>query len=274
MVRRMLTTVRRTRQPAIALLALALLAACAPREEPAETPPPEPAAAPAPVPTLPLPPPPLGRTDVLDAVAAAAASFAAGAAYPEATAALAGRRFRLSLPFGCAGPTPGESRAGYVFDAEKRTLRLTARTEVWTDTAWAERLANGTEVEAVEGFWIRRPWLRTETCPAVTPIDPEAAAPPAPDTVGVAQVFEAGGSRLLRRANRPYEATRKVEEGQMPGAGGFRLVLEGEVAKAEGRPVRCHTAHPDQRPACLLLVSFQRVAFETSTGETLAEWKN
>jgi hypothetical protein len=255
---------------AATLLALAL-AACQPRER--STPAPEPAPKPPAVPVLPVPPPALGRAELLRAVAEAADASAAGREYPQGARQLEGRRFALRLPFGCGGPSASaEPRLGYELDARRGTLRLAARPEVWTDAGWARALVGGGDVESIEGFWLSRPWTSSEACP---PLPAVAAAPPTPETVGLAQTFAEGGSRLLRRGDRPYEATVKLEEGQPPAAGGFRLALEGRiVAGADGRTVACLSGHPDQRPVCLVRVELDRVAFEDPAGATLAEWKS
>ena len=259
------------RQPALALSLLAALiaplAACSRREE-APAPPP---AAPPPAATIvapALPPPPLGREEVLRATADAAAAQAARAAYPETAARLSGRQFRLRLPFGCFGPAEDASLA-YAYDQPRGVLRLTARPQAWTGTPLAALAQDGAPVEAVEGFWIRRPWLLAETCPSSPPAS--TGAQPSSETVGLAQVFEKGGSRIGRRGGQPYELTRKaaLDPGWMAG---FRLVLEGRIAQAEGRPIRCRSDHPDRRPVCLIRVELDRVAFETAGGEVLGEW--
>jgi hypothetical protein len=119
--------------------------------------------------------------------------------------------------------------------------------------------------------------LRSEACPAATAAQLQGAAAegPAPETVGLAQVFEEGGSRLLRRDGRGYEATRKIEAGQAPMPGSWRLVLQGRIAPPGASPsVTCRSEHPDRRPVCLLRVEIDRVAFETADGEVLSEWKS
>lgn len=249
--------------------AVALLSSCGPREQAAA-----PAPATAPPQTAPVPPsapPVLGRAELLAAVAATASAVAAGDPPPAAASALAGRRFALRLPFGCFGPAP-DATAGYAYDAGKQVLKLTARPEPWTEAPWARALVGTPQTEAIEGFWIRRPWMTGEACPAAAP-SPMIA--PAPETVGLAQVFEEGGSRLQRRAGRPYEATEKLEIAPPPGQGGFRLALEGRVAApADGGPIRCRAGHPDTPPLCLVRVDIDRVAFEDAAGRQFAEWRN
>jgi hypothetical protein len=246
-------------------LAVALASAACTRETPAE------ATAPAPAPTtVPLaPPPPLGRADLLAAVAQAASAAAAGAPAPEAATGLAGRRFSLRLPFGCAGPQ-SDAWAGFEYDAGRETLRLSARPETWTDQPWVRTLVATDGTEAIEGFWIRRPWMLMEGCPAVAPL---ADAAQGDETLGLVQVFDADGSRLARRSGRAYQATEKMSAEPRPGQGGFRLALEGRVAATELRgPIRCLAASADQRPVCLVMVEIDRVAFEDASGRRIAEW--
>jgi hypothetical protein len=263
----MLPIEARGRGPAAAAALAVLLAACAPRgeqaPEPAAPDPPKAAAVGVPAPEV------LDRAELLVAVGSAAAAFAAGAPPPQQAAALEGRRFALKLPFGCGWPQTEAGRTGYRLDPVRGTLKVTVAAEDLSKTPWAALLADGREVEAVEGFWIRRPWMAAEACPAV------AARPggaPSPEVVGLAEVFVAGGSRVLRRGARAYEVTRRHPGDRPPPAGGFRVAVEGRIAQAGGRPIRCSADHPDQRPVCLALVEFDRVAIEDAAGETLGAW--
>lgn len=251
---------------AVAMAAAALLAACSPREDKAPkpaAPPPQPAPVALPAPEV------LDRGELLEAIEAAATAYAAGAAPPAAAAELEGRRFALKVAFGCGWPQAEAGRTGYRLDPARQTLKVTVVPQDWSETPWGAALADGREVEAVEGFWIRRPWLTTAGCPRI-PARPGAV--PTAEVAGLAQVFEAGGSRLLRRGARPYEVTRKHPSDQPPPAGGFRLVVEGRVAEADGRPIRCRADHPDQHPVCLVVVQFDRIAIEDAAGDTLGEW--
>lgn len=256
----------------VAVASAALVVACSQPAEPAKAPAPE-----QPPPVISLPPAPtqapvLTRADLLAGVAQAASAHGAGSTYPKAVAELAGRRFALTMPFGCDGPAEAGAGASYTLDSAGRALKLSARPEQWTDTGWKQVFGDLGEVEALEGFWLRRPWLLESACPAKFPTLPGAL--PSPETVGLVRVFEAEGSRLLRRGDRPYEITRKVNPETPPPTDGFRLVLEGRIAGAKGQPVRCRSARPDQRPACLVAVEFDRVAIEDPQGETLAQWRD
>lgn len=236
-----------------------------------------PAAAPEPkAPRLPAITPPLGRRDLLAAAAAAADAYAAGDAATTANAELVGRRFEIRIPFGCYGASPEEAAAPlrWNYDADAKALRISAAPEAWTDIPWL-RVLVGNEVEAVEGFWIPRPWSNSEACP--TPEARMALPPILPmpqQTVGLAQLFEAGGSRVHRRDGEPYRTVEKVELEALQATEGFRLVLSGRVgALPNGQPVGCHGAGAELRPVCLIAVEFDRVAIENPiSGEQLAEW--
>jgi hypothetical protein len=267
---------------------------------PPPPPPPETAEPPPPVAVPPALPPPLARSEILARVASAASAAAAGLAAPAGREPIINRPFRLRIPFGCDGPassTAGQ-QAYAEFDAARRTLKLVARPAVWTDLPMIRQLLPAGDVEAVEGFWIPRPWTDSETCPPrrepaasapTTPADPVQAATPAapapapvslaapsPETVGLARLFAPGASRVIRRDGRPYGFVRKVPEGETPtSAKGYRLVIEGRVTGyPDGRAVRCRSESPDRRPVCLVAVEFDRVAVEDGeTGAMLAEWR-
>lgn len=262
-------------------------------------PPPADVVSPPPTPVIAPPalPPPLTRLEVLTRVAAAASTAAGGTDEPAGREPIINRPFRLRIPFGCDGPaaSPAGQQAWVEFDAARRTLKLVARPAIWTDLPMIRQLPVAAEVEAVEGFWLPRPWTDSEACPPrpepvkAAPVAPagaapappltpagDVAAPPPPETVGLARLFAKGGSRVFRRDGRPYSFVRKVPEGEAtPPPRGYRLVLEGRVTGyPDGRAVRCRGESPNRRPVCLVAVEFDRVAFEDGeTGAVLAEWR-
>lgn len=272
----------RTRKLAAAGV-FALLTACSRSPEgaspPANAQAPAPAATPAPPPAppptapveIPALPPPVDRAALLDAVAQAAEAFASGQALPPDIAKLAGRHFEVGLPLGCQGPAPADSPVGYSWDAKTRKLKIWATPETWTETKPIRALLGSPETEAIEGFWLRRPWLRSPDCPAQPAGPPGAASPP---TVGLAQVFDKGGSRLLRRNGRAYETTRRLEENKTPPAAGYRLVLAGRIVDRGGAPIRCRSDSADQRPVCFVLVELDHVSLETPDGGGVADWSS
>ncbi|MBL8774254.1 MAG: hypothetical protein JNK30_22890, partial [Phenylobacterium sp.] len=243
------------------VLALAWFAS-RPADAPA-TPPPQ-VTPPAPEPTAAAEPALLTRADLIAAAETAARSEASEQDRRPGPALLEGRAFRVAIPFGCDGPQggAGPAQAGYALDAETRTLRITARPIDWTTLPLVREAADASRIEAVEGFWIPRPWRASDSCPPRR--DRPALAtptPPAPQTVGLAHVFETGSSRLERRSDRPYQTTRKLgPDAPLPLATPFQLVLEGRVAAwPDGKPVRCWSESADHRPICLVAVDLQKV---------------
>jgi hypothetical protein len=237
-------------------------------------------------PVLPQPQAALGRAELIEAAARAASAFAAGAPVPAANVALAGRRFVLRLPFGCAGPSPQpagddggngaeEPRAGWSYDAESQTLRALVTPETWTSAPWISSHARNQRFEAVEGFWINRPWVRAETCPAAA-IDTQDAAEPSRQTLAIAQFFEPGSKRAARRNGQPYRVSTKVAPEDAPGDQGLRLAIEGRLSvDPSTQPIDCWASSADQRPVCVIRARFSHVAITGPTGDTVyAEWRD
>lgn len=237
------------------------------------------AAPPKPVPPAPLPP--LDRWQMLTAAAIAADAVAGGQALPDDDKALVGRSFTLRLPFGCAGPTPpaksdgeaAEPWASWRYDARSSALRLRAQPERWGDADWIAALAPDMAIDAVEGFWIERPWTRSERCPAAA-AGPEPAA--AARTVAIAQFFAPDAPRTLRRGSRPYSVTVRTNEPVADAPRQYDLVISGRVSGfADGQPVHCRDNGGSVPPTCVIAVEYARIAFEDpKSGETLADWIN
>lgn len=271
-------------RPAAALALLGLILTGCDRGSPepsanivAETPPaPAPQKRPAPVPAL-------ARADLVTAAGRAASAYAEGR-LPEGADPLVGRTFAVRIAFGCSGPAPGAAPDGapsglasWSPGPDGKTIELSMTPGDWAGSAL---LAGGTDApawEAVEGFWIPRPWLTSESCPLVKG-DPlqtgEVSA--APQTLGLAAVFEEGGSRIGRRNGRAYAFTvRPAGDAPLPPPRqGYRLLLEGRIASfPDGRAIRCRAAGPDQRPICVVAAKLDRVAFEDAQGAMLSEWR-
>jgi hypothetical protein len=227
---------------------------------------------------IPLPPPPLSRSDLIAAAAQAASAYAKGDAYPSQNKAMVGRRFQLAIPFGCAGPsaTPSTAPARWNFDLKAKTITLTAEPQIWTQTPWVQAVIGKGDYELVQGFWIPRPWVSTESCPvARSPLPGEPPPAPVEPSVGLVRVVSADASRIGERGEQPYQVVRKASDEQLATtAHEYRLVLGGRVAVlGSGDPVRCFAAGIDQRPICLIGAEIDRVAFEDpASGEVLAEW--
>jgi hypothetical protein len=221
----------------------------------------------------------LGRADLI-ALAAAAADAAAAGREPGAEVAQAdGRRFELRLPFGCDGPV-GEDAAApmrWRYDPKAQALRISVAPVVWTAQDWwpAEGAVGA---EAIEGFWVARPWTSSEACPDAG--DRPAAAGTEPvtlpgQTLALGQIFLVEGPRGGRRDGKPYEAVVPIKEGDLKAEAGFRLRISGRIARSGNLgPVRCRQpAGPEQRPICLVSAVIDEVAVENSaSGATLATW--
>lgn len=237
---------------------------------------------------LPAPEPPLGREQLLLAATRAASDFAAGIAASEQQKDLAGKKFEFRIRFGCGGPDGKETAApfGWTFDKSNGALKVRAVPNLKAKDAPVKAIA-GEAFETVEGFWLQRPWLldavcpRTDTATEAQPEKPgEVAKPPAPETaaqplktVGIAQFFTATGPRTMRRSGRPYEATKKLDEGQEP-KGEFDLILSGRIAPLpDGRVIACTRSSVSERPVCIVSVEFGKVWIERAdTHEQIAQW--
>lgn len=230
---------------------------------------------------------PVGRAELLAAAAAAADEVAAGNALPKANLELIDRTFELRLPFGCGGgllPDWGE----WSVDPKTRVLRISVRPELRSDNQTIKALAAGLTYDAVEGFWVARPWTRSEKCPTplpsvATPASPVGDdAPAAPTdasqthTFALIQYFSPDAPRTLRRGSRPYSYTGKAPETETIGAKGFRLKLTGRIAAyGDGQPIHCVVPTPSRPPVCAVAVEFTEVVLEDAdTGERLAEWES
>jgi len=250
-----------------------------------------------PVPELPAPvlEQPLAREQLLLAAEHAASDFASGVDDSKRQEDLADKKFEFRIRFGCEGESTNGSAQlfDWSVDSKSGALKVRATPTLSAKDPPVQALA-GKNFEAVEGFWVRRPWLLSAACPRTEPPlvaqtadskppdavpakdkqPPASAAAPVPAlTVGIAQFFTDTDPRTMRRSGRPYEATRKLEEGDTP-SGGFDLVLTGRlVALPDQRVIACTPASPGERPSCVISVEFGQVTIERAdTHERLAQW--
>lgn len=270
------------RRPLVVLAASGLLLCACDRQGEADPPVDAMPVVQAPVASLPAPvTPTLDRKALLDGLRRAASIHVSGAV-PQGPDPLVGKTFSMALAFGCRGPEAAvegqtEGLARWSWGPERKSIQLSLTAGDWTDSALITG-AGADGWEAVEGFWIPRPWMEEGGCPAPT-TDPLAGGPgaPSPQTVGLAAVFETDGSRLERRNGRAYAFSIRPEgeaETVAPPEAGFRLRLEGRIGSFPGgRAIHCRTAGPDQRPVCIAAVRMDRVAFEDASGQTLSEWR-
>ena len=123
------------------------------------------------LPSVPKPQPPIDRASLLAAVVEAASATAAGTETPESLRGLDGRQFEIRIRFGCSGPAPDltERWLGWSFDPEGRRIRVRAMPTISSDEPLVEGIGDE-RIEAVEGFWIPRPWLLVPVCPAAAAV--------------------------------------------------------------------------------------------------------
>lgn len=221
----------------------------------------------------------LDRTDLIALAAAAADAAAAGRDPGSEIAQADGRRFELRLPFGCTGPA-GENDAApmrWSYDSKATALKIFVDPLAWTaQDWWPADVAN--RVEAIEGFWVARPWTSSEACPEGGERPAAAGTEPVMlpgQTLALGQIFFADGGRSGRRNGKPYEAVVRVAEDRLDASGGFRVRISGRIVRAGGvGPVLCRQpAGPEQRPICLVSVVMDEVAVENPVSDaTLATW--
>ncbi len=229
----------------------------------------------------------LDRAAILAAVAAAASAHASGADDVGAQRALDGRQFEFRIRFGCRGPSKDlrDEWLGWSFDDEGRTLRVRARPTLAGEDSLVAELG-GSGFEAVEGFWVPRPWLLQPVCPAAAAVEPAPAdevaeqdlkvSEPLPKSprIGIAQFFSETDPRTGRRSMRPYEAVKTLDPGQDIGSRGFDLVLAGRLKLLPGkRVIACSAKGSLSPPDCIVSADFDRVWMEAAgTKQVIAEW--
>jgi len=261
------------------------------RVMPMETP--TPAATEPPLPAV------LGRREILKLARVAADAAASQQPLPQDMAAAANRRFSLSLPFGCEGPEDAESggRLRWQYDEKAGVLRLQVTPEVWRTGEWWPD-GEAPKLEAVEGFWVSRPWSSGDTCAArlaapateeavaeasesageteaAAEVDLAAEAAKPEETLAIAQFFPAGTSRQALRGGDPFQSVVKIPPDQFQGQSGFRVRLTGRIEQVPGNgPVRCiQRDGANQRPTCVVAASIEEVAIEhPASGQVLATW--
>lgn len=241
---------------------------------------PAPAAAPLPAPT---PTEEADRTlyrpELIALASKAADATARGAPMPSATGAAVGKQFSIALPFGCDGPSAVGSDAAmrWRYDDKAEVLRLHVAPVSWSPTEWWAESAPAS-LEAIEGFWIARPWTDSEDCPPVG--EPAAASGADPitlpgQTLAIGQLFSGEGARQGRRGGKAYTVVVRMIADEVRAGRGFRVRLAGHVAAVPGGgAASCRQpGGAEQRPICIIATTLDEVAIENAaTGETLATW--
>lgn len=223
-------------------------------------------------PAMPVAEPVVDRAAFLEAMAAAASAHTAGD--DQQPDPLADRRFSIRLRFGCTGPAQEGSTESirWSLDEGAKSIRVRAEPDL-ISTGLAPLTVTTLGVEAIEGFWVPRPWLRKDACPALP--DEEAAGRATP-VVGLAQYFTADDSRVRRRSGRAYESVVRIAgPGEVPKTG-LTLLLEGRFrAWPGGRVIRCWGSGVSNPPSCVASMELDRAAIERpEDGRLLAEWRN
>jgi hypothetical protein len=222
----------------------------------------------------------LRRSDLIALASRAADAAAAGRGVPSEVAKAEGRRFEILIPFGCEGSVAEDSNNAmqWRYEEDARTLRVRATPTSWSVRDWWPGSDAGPQdIEAIEGFWISRPWTGSESCPAAgsaSAMGTDAITLPG-QTLALAQFFTADGARQGRRDGKPFETVTKAQRDDVPGRRGFRLRLTGRIAKVPGSaPVMCHQpAGPEQRPICVIGTTVDEVTIENPvTDDRLATW--
>lgn len=232
---------------------------------------------------LPVAEPPLNREALLLAAMRAASAYAAGSGDSNVQRGLDGKRFEMRVRFGCPDEEPkGDAAYQATYDPVERRLTLSAAPDVRRDDPSLVGISDD-QVEALEGFWVRRPWLLTAACP-VPPITTGGDEPPAePDAkaseqlgsrIAIAQFFTAADPRTRRRDERPYRYTARLTEGEQPSAAGYDMVVSGRLRRLpNGRVVTCSAPAVDVAPTCIISVIVDHVSMSrVDTGAILAEW--
>ena len=225
---------------------------------------------------LPLPAPALDRAAFLAAVARAASAHTAGTDDGKAQSKLDGRRFAIRMRFGCGGPAAAESSEPlrWSVSEDRASFEVRATPDLSLDSEPFEGSPSET-IESVEGFWLARPWLMSDACPAQRIGAPSTAEVPA-QLVGIAQFFTSEDSRVGQRSGRSYVSVEKIaSEGELPKSG-LVLLLEGRLRTwPGGKVIRCWGAGSASPPQCVAAVRLDRASFERpDDGSVLAEWRS
>lgn len=239
-------------------------------------PPPSVKSAPAqPVP-LPIPQPDttrvLSRADITAAAGHAADALASGTAPPEALDDLPGRRFSVSLPFGCAGPAGADSPAPlrWSYDETAQALRVHVALISWQPDEWGTKSDNS---NGPQGFWVTRPWSSGETCPPAANDNVSMATQPV-TLPGQTVALASFGSGIAKN-NGGYEATVRIPRDKLDMSQGLRARISGRIDHvAGGGAVRCiQPAGIEQQPICAVAAIFDEMVIDNpATGETIATW--
>lgn len=272
------------------------------------------------------------RRQLLLAVNEATSAAALGIDDSGQQSSLMGRQFILRIPIGCDGES--DAATGFIYDEDNQRLTLKAVPELTLadvekvrpvteeapvpvpsaekqspdGSATTEPVAAKsniaaaptlTKIEAVNGFWISRPWVLADSCPIETafvgstaenaetegtqaddkdglPADTEPKSNELDETpsVAIAHFFTARDPRVGRRDGSAYRITKRVTEDERPDPKSLRLVLRGRLGQMpDGKTIQCSKGTAKERPRCVISASFDRVSFENANGSIVyAQW--
>lgn len=229
----------------------------------------------------------LARADIIGLANAAADAQSSGQMLPKSVKGADGQRFEIYLPFGCDGPAPEDSGAPlrWRYDTDTSSLRISVTPVVFDPAEWLHKPLSSvgkdeppTASEAIEGFWVSRPWSSRETCErGSTPTAAQGidAVTFPGQTLGLAQVFGDEDSRNGRRTGKPFESVIRLPAKDLNMEQGLRVGLRGRITRfPDGAVANCRQpAGSEQRPVCLVAVAFDDVVIDNpATQETLATW--
>lgn len=210
----------------------------------------------------------LGRAGLLQIANAAADRFSGGRNEAQA---MAGRRFEIRLPFGCGPAGQSDRSSGWTYNEESGTLRISVTPNDWTASGWLSSAVPEGEVDAIEGFWVPRPWTTSDECPAGAQGDMGQS----PSTLAIAHFFPAESDRSEQRRGRPFEFVDKIEPQAVPKRG-LQLLLEGRIANVPGRreSVLCRAPDASVRPTCVVAAEYERIAVvDPATDTEIVNWR-
>lgn len=223
-------------------------------------------------------PKPLDRAALLIAATKAGSAVALRQDDTAEQRTLDGRAFEVRIRFACASSPgtaavqPSAPKAGPFnvrFTSTDRTLRVKAAPDLTRNDPNVTALGSG--ATAVEGFWMRRPWLLEAGCPASG-----GSSAVSDQRVGIAQFFTEADTRAVRHEGEAYESTKVLSQTEQPSRQGYDLVLSGMLRKLpSGRVIACRATGAETPPECMVSAQFERVRIETIDGKTvLGDWKS
>ncbi|WP_420137330.1 hypothetical protein [Sphingomonas sp.] len=214
----------------------------------------------------------LNRGDLAGLARQAADALSSGVAAPPAVRDLPGRRFAVSIPFGCAGPAGPDSATPmrWRYDEQSQTLRIHIALIAWQADQWGLKPDTRT---TPQGFWVTRPWSSAETCPRQA--DEAMAVGTDPVTLPGQTLALVGFEPGAPKPESGYDAVVRIAPDRLDMSQGLRARITGRIDRAPGDgAVQCvQPAGIEQQPICAVAAIFDELVVDNpATGETLASW--